>query len=253
MQNIPLFQAIMVETMAVCNRRCWFCMYGQHKAEGSTTAPMTWQVIMKILANLKDLRYAGRLSWYRINEPLLDERIYKILELTKQQIPNCHQTLTSNGDFLDQSKIDRLLKCGLDHLAISIYDDRTFLKVSQFKMSDQVTLKERRSGYQWENRGGNISQLRSQRSDGNCFRPSTGLNITAQGEAVLCCADFYGDVSMGNVREKRLEEIWYGEKFQQYRKTLLAGRTGLPLCASCNHDGRGHGIYGNSVSASSVS
>lgn len=252
MQNTPLFQAIMVETLAECNRSCWFCMYGQNKFERRNSVQMPWPVIKKIVANLKDLNYTGRVSWYRINEPLLDERIYEILELTKQQIPNCHQTITSNGDFLDQSKIDRLLKCGLDHLAISIYDDRTFRKVSRFKMCDQVTLKERRSGYQWENRGGNISQLRSQRSHGNCFRPSTGLNITAEGEAVLCCADFYGDVGMGNVREKRLEEIWYGEKFQQYRKTLLVGRSELTLCSSCNHDGRGHGIYGNSIATAAI-
>jgi len=245
----PLFKAIMIETVAVCNRSCWFCMYGQRKyiLAKAKINKMPWKSITKILCNLKDLNYTGRVSWYRINEPLLDKRIYKILELTKKYLPICHQTITTNGDFLDQATLDRLMQSGLDHLSITIYDDKSFKKVNELKISNHVTIKDRRTGYKWENRGGNIAKLRSQRNDGNCHRPSSGLNVMTSGEVSLCCADLYGGVIMGNVHEQRLEKIWYGKRFQEYRERLLVSRAGLRLCEHCDHDGRGHNVYGNSL------
>jgi MoaA/NifB/PqqE/SkfB family radical SAM enzyme len=227
-------------------------MYGQEKYRSSNAKAtrMPWDTIVKIICNLRDLNYEGRISWFRINEPLLDNRIYKILALTKKSMPNCHQTITTNGKLLNQTTYDRLIRSGLDHLSISIYDDDTLRNVSLLNINSNIKLKDRRLWYKWENRGGNIIQLRNQKNDGNCQRPSTGLNVMINGKVVLCCADFYADVVMGNVNQQNLEDIWYGKKFKEYRDQLIISRVGLRLCDGCNHDGRGHEVYGRNLALS---
>jgi iron-sulfur cluster protein len=54
----------------------------------------------------------------------------------------------------------------------------------------------------------------------------------------------YSDVAMGDVKEQRLEEIWRGERFNQYRRRLEeSGRKGLKLCEDCSYSGKGYSIY----------
>ena len=70
------------------------------------------------------------------------------------------------------------------------------------------------------------------------------MTINPKGEVSLCCADMYTDVVMGNVNESRLEEIWYNEKFEHYRKTLTEkGRKGLMLCDGCSYGGKANGPF----------
>ena len=93
---------------------------------------MPWSTITKIVFNLRDLDYRGRVSWFRINEPLLENRIFKILAFTKKHLPHCYQSLTTNADFLDQTVYDYLIHSGLDQLSISVYDDKIFDKIRYF-------------------------------------------------------------------------------------------------------------------------
>ncbi len=46
---------------------------------------------------------------------------------------------------------------------------------------------------------------------------------------------------MGSVHEQRLEEIWFSEPFEAYRRRLHSqGRAGLILCEQCTWRGDGH-------------
>lgn len=72
-----------------------------------------------------------------------------------------------------------------------------------------------------------------------CVRPWRVLNINWKGDALLCCNDYRGVVSFGNINESSLVDIWNNDKFKLFRLFLQNKRRDLPLCATCDYGG-GH-------------
>ena len=242
-----LFRAILIETRNVCNRKCWFCKFGQERQDGAVFQ-MDWTVIRKILENLRDLHYGGRISWYNINEPLLDRRILEILRMTREYCPRAFVSFATNGDLLDEEKYLSLKLNGLDALGVSIYDDETFEKVTGFADRQMVLIDMRTVGEGvLENRGGGIREQvpaferdRARFQGRSCGRPFAMMVINPLGQVVLCCADMYGDAIMGDVKAQRLETIWNNDRFTSYRNALnQEGRGNLPLCSGCSYSGDG--------------
>jgi radical SAM protein with 4Fe4S-binding SPASM domain len=64
-----------------------------------------------------------------------------------------------------------------------------------------------------------------------CNAPFVGLTFSPDGSASACC--FSRSHSLGNVRQHRLDEIWRGERIQQFRAELENYRfpTGCEFCA----------------------
>ncbi len=69
----------------------------------------------------------------------------------------------------------------------------------------------------------------------HCRRPWSLMYITANGNALPCCiAPFttapYEEITLGNVFDETLEEIWNGPRYQDWRKRMLGDRPPL-ACA----------------------
>jgi radical SAM protein with 4Fe4S-binding SPASM domain len=242
-----LFRAILIETSNTCTRKCWFCKFGQERQDETITR-MDWESIHKILENLKSLQYSGRISWYNINEPLLDRRMVEILRMTREYCPQAFISLATNGDLLDANLYHSLKASGLDALGVSIYDDKTFEKVKKFADRQMVLIDMRSMGEDvLENRGGGVRQElpvferdRMRYLNRSCERPFAMMVVDSRGQVVLCCDDLYGDVIMGDIQSHRLEEIWNNERFALYRNALdHEGRCNLPLCGNCSYSGEG--------------
>ena len=60
---VPLFDVILIETHNACTRTCWFCKFGQARQDPQPLE-MTWSTIKRILFNVRDLDYRGRISWF---------------------------------------------------------------------------------------------------------------------------------------------------------------------------------------------
>jgi MoaA/NifB/PqqE/SkfB family radical SAM enzyme len=246
-REVPIFQALEVETVNACNRRCWFRKFGQPRVK-EVVQFMPWDLIERIIDNLRELGYCNRLSWYKINEPLLDKRIYQILRVSRDRLPGCWLSLVTNGDLLNDGTLRRLLDSGLDVLGVSVYDDQTLQKVASLQ-SDRLIVLDRRPSAEAsfvENRGNNIRLLTDETrtrnavdfSGRNCLRPSSMMAIGPTGLVSLCCCDLYGDVVMGDVRLQTLAEIWWSDRYRHYRTHLRhAGRRGLALCEDCSYAG----------------
>jgi radical SAM protein with 4Fe4S-binding SPASM domain len=207
---------------------------------------MDWSLIERIVRNLGELSYRGRISWFWINEPLLDRRMPDIVRLTRTQNPEAFLSLVTNGDMLTAESYDALKRAGLDGLGVSVYDDDTFEKVTPL-VDERLAIMDMRSvgPGRLDNRGGNIKQrpaeferYRRRSSSRSCARPFNMMTINARGQAVLCCSDMYSDVVMGDVRSQRLEDIWNNAAFERYRRALdTNGREGLKLCGECSFPG----------------
>ena len=73
--------------------------------------------------------------------------------------------------------------------------------------------------------------------DRKCFYPTYSVLIDWNGDIFLCPQDWQRRVSMGNVMQETIFEIWTGKTLTKYRKDLLQGkRCSLP-CTKCNADG----------------
>jgi radical SAM protein with 4Fe4S-binding SPASM domain len=241
----PLFDVILIETHNECTRTCWFCKFGQDRQDPGKLQ-MQWPTIERIVGNLRDLKYCGRISWFWINEPLMDPRIVEIVKYTRRECPDAFLSLLTNGDLLTDEMYKELRRSGLDALGISIYDNPAAQRAQQIEQDGRLVLMEMRHvrAPQLDNRGGNVKrharlfENRPSQRHNSCARPFRMMTVNAAGQVVLCCSDLYSDVVMGDVMSDRLEQIWNNERFQAYRKHLQEqGRGGLALCSECLYEG----------------
>ena len=56
-----------------------------------------------------------------------------------------------------------------------------------------------------------------------CTKPFYYAEIAQNGDIYPCCPGYCNRYSFGNLRENTLEEIWHGEKAQQFRNRILNG------------------------------
>lgn len=68
----------------------------------------------------------------------------------------------------------------------------------------------------------------------HCAYPFNSLNVWASGNVTPCCTFFARSpaLSVGNINEQSLEEIWNGDKIKEIRRQLLTGDLN-PTCKVC--------------------
>ncbi len=57
-----------------------------------------------------------------------------------------------------------------------------------------------------------------------CESPWLSLTVMGNGEVVPCTQDYNAEMSLGNIREQTLEEIWNGEKYHKLREWHVTGQ-----------------------------
>lgn len=109
-----------IETLATCNAACSYCPYPKLERKG---AEMSGALFEKIVGDLegipKDLNFS--VAPFKVNEPLLDKRIWTMCAYINQRLPNARLRLFSNGSTLNDTNIGRLARIrNLQHLWISL-------------------------------------------------------------------------------------------------------------------------------------
>ena len=108
----------------------------------------------------------------------------------------------------------------------------------------QVTRDSRTQGYlHLENRAGQMPQFIPPVKEPlkkMCVRPFRMLNINWRGDALICCDDYSGKYSFGNVRDMSLVDLWSHPVILYYRAKLLNKNRNTPLCKGCDFNGGSH-------------
>jgi len=255
-------KAIQIQTIDYCNRNCSFC---PNVPEHRTRKKMDIDLYRKILIDLKEIRFSGRISPYLMNEPLSDDRLVEIIELTRLYFPSNQIAINTNGDFIWQNKelVNELFKAGLNILLINLYDEEdTSLKLRKFleetlKFEDVIWLDSNvkvldkkifpvhairirhipKALPTFWNRGGNVPSVERKESlrKKYCDLIFKQMYINYRGDVLLCCSDWKNEVIMGNVSREKLLNIWNGPLYDFYRRSHLnLCIEKLPLCKSCN-------------------
>lgn len=67
----------------------------------------------------------------------------------------------------------------------------------------------------------------------HCWKLWHSCVITWDGIVVPCCFDKDATHHLGNLKEKKFEEIWNGEAYKSFRTKLLKGRKEIDICTNC--------------------
>ena len=94
-------------------------------------------------------------------------------------------------------------------------------------------------GLKLTNRGGTIS-IGDQEEVGKfkkCFYPSYQFLIDWNGDIFLCPQDWQRRVTMGNMMQEHIFDIWTNKIMTKFRKNLINGNRDDSPCSMCNAEG----------------
>ncbi|AHI66581.1 SPASM domain-containing protein [Burkholderia thailandensis] len=220
-----------IEINSRCNRRCTYCPVS---ILPNPDVPKFMQaaVLDRVIDQLNAIDYAGRLSYHFYNEPLLRKDLEAIVARVRDGVPDVHQVLYTNGDYLTEPRYETLRAAGIEFFVITSHDGKTHpereYQVVQFSGDLDLT-----------NRGGtmeHIDALSDEVHTSRCFAPSEMLIITVTGDVVLCYEDALRKHVMGSIVTQSIPEIWFGEPLATMRHRLAEGdRSVTSICQQCTN------------------
>jgi MoaA/NifB/PqqE/SkfB family radical SAM enzyme len=246
------------------------------------------ELIHKVLRELGDLGYKGRITPYIFNEPLRDKRLLEFAGLAKVLVPKAHFMISTNGDYLKGPEdLEALFAAGVRQILINIYSASDGSKdpnicfngiekararhekiqgwLDSLDIDQAGSLYKRPpnkakprahieakygitpgmsrlggSKFELQNWAGNIPNFLpviSAPLEQMCVRPWRVLNVNYLGNVVLCCMDYNGITSIGNVATSTVEELWNHPTLMRYRLFLQNKQRDVPLCDKCSYKG----------------
>lgn len=252
------FKTICIEIGSKCNRKCQFCPNAYFER---TDQLMSDTILYTILRQLR--LFKGRIELYIYNEPMLHPEIHEIIDTVRVNCPKACIMIASNSlNINTENDIELLYESGLNQLQINCYDSKEqvskyqeFLDIIEYidqeksvyllashnskigSVCDKTNMKSIRGPKKLSNRSGLIDSYVSSLDKSlskMCVKPFRLLNINCKGDAIICCNDYFGNVTPGNVLDHSLDDLWSSELFNIYRKTLLQRNRDLPLCRTCD-------------------
>lgn len=123
----PFPRTVQFQTLSTCNARCIFCPHGQTPKE-VPHGRMDDALIAKIVDECSG-HFMSRISPYLTNEPLLDDRMPRILaDITRRKRPGTKTKINSNASLLSKEMSKEIIASGLNNLWISVngYSPETY-------------------------------------------------------------------------------------------------------------------------------
>ena len=234
-----MFHHIEIETVNRCNGICSFCPVSKGN-EHRPYALMDEKVFRKIIDELSEMNYDGRLALFSNNEPLLDDRIVEFHRYARKKLPNARMHLYSNGTLMTREIFEELIMYLVSALFTGslIPASRMVKEYAEIhpEIVKKVTIVLRKPNEILTSRGGDAPNRTQIHIENNisCVQPFQQLIIRPDGKVSLCCNDPLGRETMGNVTENSLDEIWYGEAFENVRKRIFYGRENFEHCKNCD-------------------
>ena len=212
-----VFTVVELEINPRCNQNCRYCPVSKIPRNSHV---MHWELFTKIIDELSEIGFAGRLSLTRFSEPLLIKNLGKYVGYIKQKLPSSYLKMYTNGVLLDKDKYQWLKKIGVDSFVVTYHP---FPKGSLLN-----------------NRGGLVDDvLTDVHKNGICPYYNKfshhQLEIDPEGNVLLCCIQYdknYGPV-FGNLRDENIVDIWNKPSFKQVRKNISLGVFDFDICKKC--------------------
>jgi hypothetical protein len=109
---------VSLETLALCNAKCEFCTYPNLERIGTE---LNEDLMLNIFSQLCEFDKPFYLSPFKVNEPLLDKRLFDWLIALECNIDKVHFRLFTNGSPLTEKNIEQInALTRVEHLWISL-------------------------------------------------------------------------------------------------------------------------------------
>jgi len=229
--------SVNIETISMCNRSCEFC-FNHPRFEKRPQGEMTPELWKKVMNELAEVKFCGRIGPHFYNEPLLDKRLPDLIAYTRKVMPYCWIQINSNGDRLNEEMLINLYKKGVNFFFITNYDNDDKEILDNLSAKYPALIRVVKNSDMWRtDRGGEIFK-KEKHENTPCLRPASQLVVNWQGEVLLCCMDYYAKYSFGNLSQTGLFFIWNKKEFREIREKLKISRQkGYPICLNCDDPG----------------
>jgi len=185
-----MLEFVEIELFSYCNRKCSWCP--NKFIDRTHNINMEDEILDKILAALKDIRYDGYISLSRYNEPMSKFGIlYSGIQKIKAALPECKIVFNTNGDF--PKHLQTLLNLGID---ITVEKYNNF-----WGDNHKIT-----------NRGGSLN-IKADIRNRPCHYPEKFMGIDYNGNAMPCC-DLRSDNPLhekyiiGNIKDDNIINLY---------------------------------------------
>jgi radical SAM protein with 4Fe4S-binding SPASM domain len=241
--RIPMLSSIEIEIINRCNGECPFCPVNRHD-EKRKFARMTDELFYKIINELGDMDYRGRLALHSNNEPFLDKRIISFARYAREHVPNAFIYMYTNGTLLTLEKFKEIIPY-LSKIYIDNYNDDLKLheniqEIHNYCKRDKalnrkVEIHVRKIHEVLNTRGGQSpNNLKKQILSVSCILPFKQMVVRPDGKVSLCCNDPYGRYTLADLNQMSIKEAWHSEQYQKVRKRIRIGRKHVKLCRYCD-------------------
>ena len=253
--NFPIFSIIEFNIIGNCNRSCPFCPVSNPEIYKRTNESLSPELFEKIIKDLSEIDYSGKILFSAFSEPLLHKKIEELISIAKKYLPNSRMEIVSNGDLLTAKKMQKLYQAGLDTINISMYDGKEQIEHFQNMrveagLPEEFMVLRRRYfengnyGITISNRTGliNSNEFRDENEEEitelplkeKCYYPFYMILIDYNGDILLCPHDWSKKVVLGNIEKDNILEVWRGEKLEEIRKNLANSNRNFIPCNSCD-------------------
>ena len=253
--GIPLFSIVEFNIYGTCNRNCSFCPVSNSQVYIKKQEGISLSLFEKIMKDLAEIEYEGKILFSAFSEPLLHKDIDKLIILAKKYLPKSRVEIVSNGDLLTAKKLKELSKAGLDTINVSMYDGphqiayfETMKKEAQVEDDTLIT---RRRYYEDGNYGITISNRvglvdSNEFRDKNeasilelplkqpCYYPFYMILVDYNGDVLLCPHDWSKTLKFGNLQNEKLLNVWQGKALNIIRKKLSKNDRNFGACKNCD-------------------
>lgn len=259
---------VSLETLALCNAACTFCPYPTLERQGTK---MPDEMIHRLIDEMAEWKVPFYFSPFKVNEPLLDNRLIPICQEVNNLVPAAILRIFSNGQALTPDKIEGIAKLEkVTHLWISLnshikeeYEalmsldfDKTIKRLDylhSIEFPHKVVLSTvgfpnepfRKFCFdRWPKfesyaikRDAWIDYTNSQNDevpDEPCGRWFE-LSIMADGRVALCCMDGTGKHAIGDLNKQTMLEVYNAPQWRERREKMLSRRNVGDPCNRCTY------------------
>ena len=119
--NIAMPSIFEISNSGMCNRKCSFCPRSDPNYN-HVNEFISEKLHDKIYNELSINKFSGSIIFSGFVEPLLDKRIYKQIKDIRNKLPQANIELITNGDPINEARVEKLFDAGLSYLLVSAYD-----------------------------------------------------------------------------------------------------------------------------------
>lgn len=224
-----------------CTRKCSFCPRSNSKLYPSTHTRISVELCEKIGRDLADIKFTNHVGFVGFGEPLLHQQLEQCIAAIRVCNTNLkYLEINTNGDLLTAERIASLYEAGCNVIAVSMYDHDATAYFNNLKGDIPIQMIYRHHYDASIDYGLNIVNRKEIAFDNNllniqkpCYRPFYKLFIDWNGDVLTCDNDWARTLTLGNVSEQSIRDVWLGKAYNEFKAKLLNGRNHSP-CNKCN-------------------